>query len=101
MSVDKEKDLNTEELNCEQLDEVSGGRLTKHADETMDSILRVHCAGGYTYKEVRAIIIDNFNKKRGLPSKDFAPEDLDYCLKYLDDNWPRVREHINNKYKDW
>lgn len=28
-------------------------------------------------------------------------EDLDYFLRYLDENWPRVRAYINEKYKDW
>ena len=106
MAENKEKyyageQLAPEQLAPEQLDEVSGGRLTKHADETMDSILRVRCAGGYSYKETRAIIIDCFNKKKGLPTKDYAPEDLDYFLNYLDTNWPRVREYIKEKYKDW
>ena len=30
-----------------------------------------------------------------------TPEDLDYFLRYLDENWPRVRAYINEKYKDW
>lgn len=94
-------ELRVEEISSWELDTVSGGKLTKHAAETMDSILRVKCAGGYTYAETRAIIIDSFNKKKGLPSKDFAPEDLDYFLRYLDENWPRVRDYINEKYKDW
>ena len=101
MAENKEKNYVNEQLDTEQLDTVSGGTLTKRADATMDSILRVKCAGGYTYAETRAIIIDSFNKKKGLPSKDFAPEDLDYFLRYLDENWPRVREYIKEKYKDW
>ena len=99
-----EKKLSQEELERltdEMLEEISGGVLRKVALPAVESMMRTLYAGGYRYSEVKRIVRDKYNANPKAFSKDGDPDDFNKIMDFFDENWNRIREEIDEKYKDW